>query len=126
MTNTIVIRKKVAELCGFTDIAETGKRLYQKLTFISVETTEISGFKGGNLFRSPIPSYELSLDAIIEAFDEHGFSYTLSKRINEDEKLLGYFAVAGDCDAFSDDCDAFSDTAPKAMCYLFIKLMESQ
>ena len=101
MTNTIVIRKKVAELCGFTDIAE------------------ISGFKGGNLFRSPIPSYELSLDAIIEAFDEHGFSYTLSKRINEDEKLLGYFAVAG-------DCDAFSDTAPKAMCYLFIKLMESQ
>ena len=106
MTDTIAIRKKVAELSGFS-------------RFMALNFGSGLGAMKGDFFVE-VPPYELSLDAITQAFDEHGFSYTLSKRVEENSnKLLGYFAIAG-------DCDAFSDTAPKAMCYLFIKLMEAQ
>jgi hypothetical protein len=65
MTNTIAIRKKVAALCGFNRFAA--------LTFGSG-----LGAMQGNFFVE-VPPYDLSLDAITQAFDDHGLSYTLQK-----------------------------------------------
>ena len=90
MTNAIAIRKKVAELCGFTDVAVTSKRLQQMDTAIRIESTAISGFKGDGFF-CVIPPYELSIDAIAQAFDDHGLSYTLKKAVIENENA-GCFA----------------------------------
>ena len=107
---TTNIREKVAELNGYTmiDITTTLS------PFTGESSREIKGFKDDNY--ELIPFYELSLDAIVKAFDEHGLGYTLSKRISEEtNEVLGYFAL-------SHDRDAFADTAAMALCRLFIDL----
>ena len=86
MANTIAIREKVAELCGFD----------------------------GEI----LPEYETSLDAINNEFDEFGLTYTLQKAINKESGDVGYDA------SHLSGLDTFSDTAAKALCYLFIHLME--
>ena len=106
MTNTISIRKKVAELCGFT-----GDITYVHEPFKTV----LKGFKFG--LQIPIPCYELSLDAITQAFDDYGLTYTLQKGI-ADNGDVGYFAS-------NPKGEKYSDTAAKAMCYLFIHCMEN-
>lgn len=106
MTDAIAIRKKVAELCGFSDLS------WYHEPFVP----QLKGFKFG--LQIPIPKYETSLDAIEKAFDEHGLTYTLSKRVSEDTNE-DYFATSG-------LHNAFSDTAAKAMCYLFIHCMEKK
>jgi len=86
MANTIAIREKVAELCGFD----------------------------GEI----IPEYETSLDAINNEFDEFGLTYTLQKAINKESGDVGYVA------SHPSVADTFSNTSAKALCYLFIHLME--
>jgi len=86
MANTIAIREKVAELCGFD----------------------------GEI----LPEYETSLDAINNEFDEFGLTYTLQKGINKKSGDVGYLASHPSVTA------TFSNTAAKALCYLFIHLME--
>jgi hypothetical protein len=106
MTNTIAIRTKVAEFCGFIDIC-------REVGFLG----EVwKGCKKDGLYVI-FPHYDLSLDAITQAFDEHGLTYTLHKGI-ADNGDVGYFAS-------NPKGEKYSDTAAKAMCYLFIHCMES-
>jgi hypothetical protein len=111
MTDTIAIRKKVAELCGFT-----GDITYIHEPFKTV----LKGFRFG--LQVPIPHYDTSLDAITEAFDERGLTWTLEKRLDEEHDEIVYFASSDKHHGFSNR----SDGAAMAMCYLFIKLMEAQ
>lgn len=106
MADAIAIRKKVAELCGYEDIN------YYAFEYLW------KGFKGSIL--EDIPPYELSLDAITQAFDEHGLTYTLQKQNYKDTGGSGYIAVNGVGGTH------YSDTAAKAMCYLFIHCMEKK
>ena len=104
MSDTIAIRKKVAELCGFTD-------LYPSPHAVKA----LRGFQ--NKKDKPVPEYDLSLDAITQVFDEHGLIYTLQKGI-ADNGDVGYLAS-------NPKGEKYSDTAAKAMCYLFIHCMKS-
>ena len=105
MTNTISIRKKVAELCG-----------YQNIFLDNGILGEIwKGHKNGlNII---IPRYDLSLGAITQAFDDYGLTYILQKGV-ADNGDIGYFAS-------NPKGEKYSDTAAKAMCYLFIHCMEN-
>jgi hypothetical protein len=109
MTETIAIRKKVAALCGFTDINWYSEPFHALL----------KGFKFG--LQVPVPKYDTSLDAIIEAFDERGLTWTLEKRLDEEHDEIVYFALSGKHHGFSNR----SNGAAMAMCYLFIELMEA-
>jgi len=107
MTDAIAIRKKVAELCGYIDIC-------QEVGFLG----ELwKGCKKDGLYMI-LPFYELSLDAIEKAFDEHGLIYKLEKGIAENGDI-GYFAS-------NSQGEKFSNTAAKAMCYLFVHCMEKK
>ena len=86
MANTIAIREKVAELCGFDGHYS--------------------------------PEYETSLDAINQVFNDNKLTYTLQKGINKKSGDVGYLASHPSVTA------TFSNTAAKALCYLFIHLME--
>jgi hypothetical protein len=104
------IREKVAELNGYTMIDTTSTLS----PFTGESSCEIKGFKNDNY--ELIPFYELSLDAIVKAFDEHGFGYLLSKRMSEDtNEILGYFALGH-------GYDAFAETPALAFCKLFIDI----
>lgn len=106
MTNMIAIRKRVAALCGFTEL-----HLYP---FAGVDIWK--GSKDGKIHT--IPKYELSLDAITQAFDDHKLTFTLQKGI-ADNGNIGYFVS-------NSKGKKYSDTAAKAMCYLFIYCMEGK
>jgi len=80
---------------------------------IQKKVAELCGFKNGD----KNPEYETSLDAIDQAFDDFQLAYTLQKGINKESGDVGYVA------SHPLVSDAFSYTASKALCYLFIHLM---
>ena len=114
MTDTIAIRKKVAELCGFT--GDYQEFVLSGLCGINDRLTAKKPLDGSKQY-IPVPKYDASLDAITQAFDDHGLPYTLRKGVIENENA-GCFAsnLKGG--------EHFADTAAKAMCYLFIHCME--
>lgn len=113
------IRKRVAELCGFTDIKVAKKKYQSTDVSIVVKPTEIWRIPSHG-FAKIIPHYELSLDAITQAFDDHNLTYTLKKQNYKETGGSGYIAVNGVGGTH------YSDTAAKAMCYLFIHCMEGK
>ena len=109
MTDPIAIRKKVAALCGYIDIC-------REVGFCELW----KGCKKNGIYVI-LPSYELSLDAITNAFNERGLTWTLEKRLVEEHDEIVYFALSGKHHGFSNR----SNGAAMAMCYLFIELMEA-
>ena len=114
MTNTISIRKKVAELCGFTGDYQVF--VLDRLCGINDRSTVRNPLDGSKQY-IPVPKYDTSLDAITQAFDDYGLTYTLQKGV-ADNGDIGYFAS-------NPKGEKYSDTAAKAMCYLFIHCMEN-
>jgi hypothetical protein len=114
MTNTISIRKKVAELCGFT--GDYQEFVLDGLCGINDRSTVRNPLDGSKQY-IPVPKYDTSLDAITRAFDDHGLTYILQKGV-ADNGDIGYFAS-------NPKGEKYSDTAAKAMCYLFIHCMEN-
>jgi hypothetical protein len=68
MTNTISIRKKVAELCGFT--GDYQEFVLDGLCGINDRSTVRNPLDGSKQY-IPVPKYDTSLDAITQAFDDH-------------------------------------------------------
>jgi len=101
MTETIAIRKKVAALCGFTDINWYSEPFHALL----------KGFKFG--LQVPIPKYDTSLDAITKVFDEHKLTWFL------DSDGYAYHVKNGL------KTEAYAKTPALALCKLFIELMEA-
>ena len=116
MADAISIRKKVAELCGFTDIKVVEVEAKSTSTSIAVKPTEIWGLPSHG-FAQVIPHYETSLDAITQAFDDHGKRYRLQK--DTEDGVTYYFAS-------KEPAFYTADTAAMALCRLFIDLMESK
>jgi len=105
MANTVAIRGKVAELNGWTDL--------------SINLDACGLLEGNNCGRrNTVPFYDLSLDAIEESFNDNKLTYTLQKGIKKNSGDVGYVA------SHPSVADTFSNTAAKALCYLFIHLME--
>lgn len=115
MTDAIAIRKRVAELCGFTDIKVVEIETKSTSTSIVVKPTEIWGLPSHG-FAQVIPHYDTSLDAITQTFDDHGKRYRLQKDI--EDGITYYFAS-------KEPAFYTADTAAMALCKLFIDLMES-
>jgi hypothetical protein len=107
LTMNTTIREKVAELNGYTmiDITTTLS------PFTGESSREIKGFKNDNY--ELIPPYELSLDAIAKAFDEHGLTYKLRKDI---EDGITYYFASNEPSFYS------ADTAAMVLCKLFIDI----
>ena len=116
MTDAIAIRKKVAELCGFTNTKVVEVESQFTNTSILVKPTEIWGLPSHG-FAQVIPHYESSLDAITQAFDDHGLNYKLRKDI---EDGVTYYFASNEPSFYS------ANTAAIALCKLFIDLMEAK
>lgn len=125
MTDAIAIRKKVAELCGYKRLnvyANAGDN-----PRIGADVPILRGFKKNSWHI--IPPYELSIDAIAQAFDDHGLIYRLEKTVRPLSKTVyytasqeGYYTIQKD---ENNKKEFAADTAAKALCYLFIHAMES-
>lgn len=98
------IREKVAKLNGYTMIDTTTTLS----PFTGESSCEIKGFKNDNY--ELIPFYELSLDAIVAAFDEHKLTYFL------DGDGYAYHIKNGL------KTEVYAETAAMALCKLFIDI----
>jgi hypothetical protein len=102
------IREKVAELNGYTMIDATTTFS----PFTGESSCEIKGFKGDSY--ELIPFYELSLDAIAAAFNEHKITWAL------DGDGYAYHIKNGL------KTETYAETPALALCKLFIDLREKQ
>lgn len=107
LKDAIAIRKKVAELCGYTEL------YYCEFTHAYI----LRGIKDGKDNRTP--DYESSMDAILKVFDDYELNFDLQKRFDAESGEVGYFAS-------NSYGQKFSDSAAKSMCYLFIHCMEQK
>ena len=112
---TIELRRKVAELLGYTDISVSRMSEGLPKTIINLH-----GIKGGK-YRKKVPEYENSLDAIYEVFRENRLDYALVT-IFEPDCPTGY-SLSSD----SESGKEFEGQTPSiALCRLFIYLKDPE